>query len=95
MEVGQRGIKNWQSCERCGWVGKALKRYNELTECPNCTNPTLLTQVDFKVNNGKRYDTDVRNPQERDEADAVRQNEGRGPAPQDTRDESRKGYQYE
>lgn len=94
----QMGIKWWRHCQVCEWrsktKGAAGQRETDMTVCPNCNNPNLSVEIDENVFEEKRYETRVRNTKGQQIADAVRQNQGKPPAPQDEEDHSNKGYKY-
>lgn len=96
MAHEQDGIKWWKHCPVCLWAARTRgnPNDNERTTCPNCNNPDLHVEIDDRVFKGQRYDARVRNQRGQDIADAVRQNAGRPPAPQDTTDASNRGHDY-
>lgn len=93
IEKAQQGIKWWQRCARCGWIGKALKQDNDQKACPNCAWSPLNQEQDFHVYNGKRYQAEVRNPSDQAVADQARKDARLEPVKADTRDESKPGHQ--
>ena len=94
-DKSQEGIKSWKHCTRCGWAGKANDLDLALTQCPNCTNPSLSVDIDEEVFAGKRYPGErIRSSKDQAAEDAARQGRGDGVAPADTDDKSNRGYQY-
>lgn len=83
--MSQLGIKWWYRCASCTWVGKAKDKDTEIDECPNCTNPNLIVEIDEKVFNGKRYATKVRSDVEKDDA---------GAGTPDVENRSKAGFNY-